>query len=75
MFQAAATAIDWLGVIAFAVTGAVVASRKGMDVMRFVVLGTVTGIGGGTLRDVLLSLPIFGFANRFTCLAARWCLF
>jgi uncharacterized membrane protein YeiH len=30
-----------------------------MDVVGFVVLGTVTGIGGGTLRDVLLGLPVF----------------
>jgi len=30
-----------------------------MDVVGFVVLGTATGIGGGTLRDVLLALPVF----------------
>jgi uncharacterized membrane protein YeiH len=30
-----------------------------MDVIGFVVLGTVTGIGGGTLRDLLLGLPVF----------------
>jgi uncharacterized membrane protein YeiH len=59
MFQTATTALDWLGVIAFTVTGALVASRKQMDVVGFVVLGTVTGIGGGTLRDVLLGLPVF----------------
>jgi uncharacterized membrane protein YeiH len=59
MFQTATAALDWLGIIAFAVTGALVASRKQMDVVGFVVLGTVTGIGGGTLRDVLLGLPVF----------------
>lgn len=59
MFQTAATASDWLGMMAFAVTGALVASRKGMDVVGFIVLGTVTGIGGGTLRDILLNVPIF----------------
>ena len=59
MFQTATTALDWLGVIAFAVTGALVASRKEMDVIGFIVLGTVTGIGGGTLRDLLLGLPVF----------------
>jgi uncharacterized membrane protein YeiH len=59
MFQTAAATLDWLGVIAFTVTGALVASRKQMDVVGFVVLGTVTGIGGGTLRDVLLGLPVF----------------
>ena len=59
MFQTAATALDWLGVIAFTVTGALIASRKEMDVVGFIVLGTVTGIGGGTLRDLLLGLPVF----------------
>jgi uncharacterized membrane protein YeiH len=59
MFQTVTSALDWLGIIAFAVTGALVASRKQMDVVGFVVLGTVTGIGGGTLRDVLLGLPAF----------------
>jgi uncharacterized membrane protein YeiH len=59
MFQTATVALDWLGVIAFAVTGALAASRKEMDVIGFIVLGTVTGIGGGTLRDLLLGLPVF----------------
>ena len=59
MFQTATSVLDWLGIIAFTVTGALVASRKQMDVVGFIVLGTVTGIGGGTLRDVLLGLPVF----------------
>jgi uncharacterized membrane protein YeiH len=59
MFQTATSALDWLGIIAFTVTGALVASRKQMDVVGFIVLGTVTGIGGGTLRDLLLGLPVF----------------
>src|SRR3712207_7797870 len=37
-------------------SGALVASRKQMDVVGFALLGTVTGIGGGTLRDLLLGL-------------------
>ncbi len=59
MFQTATSALDWLGIVAFTVTGALVASRKGMDVVGFIVLGTVTGVGGGTLRDALLGLPVF----------------
>jgi uncharacterized membrane protein YeiH len=59
LFQTATSALDWLGIMAFTITGALVASRKQMDVVGFVVLGTVTGIGGGTLRDVLLGLPVF----------------
>ncbi len=59
MFETAATTLDWLGVIVFAITGALVASRKEMDFVGFAVLGTVTGIGGGTLRDLLLGVPVF----------------
>ena len=44
----------------FAISGALVASRKQMDIVGFALLGTVTGIGGGTLRDILLGeLPVF----------------
>ena len=61
MFLATAVAVlDWFGVIVFAVSGALVASRKQMDIVGFALLGTVTGIGGGTLRDILLGqLPVF----------------
>lgn len=54
-----AAALDWLGVVAFAISGALVASRKHMDVVGFALLGTVTGIGGGTLRDLLIAAPVF----------------
>ena len=46
--------VDYLAVAVFAVSGALVASRKEMDVFGFVMLGTVTGIGGGSVRDLLL---------------------
>ena len=60
LFDAAAAVLDWLGVIAFAISGALVASRKQMDIVGFALLGTVTGIGGGTLRDLLLGQgPVF----------------
>ena len=52
MFEAA-------GVAVFALTGALVAARKGMDPFGFILLATVTGVGGGTLRDVLLGSGIF----------------
>jgi uncharacterized membrane protein YeiH len=60
LFDTAATALDWLGVVVFAISGALAASRKQMDVVGFALLGTVTGIGGGTLRDLLLGqAPVF----------------
>lgn len=52
--------LDWCAVAVFAVTGALVASRKQMDIVGFALLGTVTGVGGGTVRDLLLGrLPVF----------------
>lgn len=54
------TILDLGGVAVFAVTGALVASRKQMDIVGFALLATVTGIGGGTLRDLVLGLtPVF----------------
>ncbi len=52
--------LDLFGVAVFAVTGALVASRKQMDIVGFALLATVTGIGGGTLRDLVLGAqPVF----------------
>ena len=53
------TAVDLIAVAVFAITGALVASRKQMDIVGFVWLGIVTGVGGGTLRDLLLDEPVF----------------
>ena len=54
------TAIDWFGTAVFAVTGALVASRKRMDITGFILLGCITRVGGGTLRDTMLDgLPVF----------------
>ncbi len=59
-----ASVLDWLGIVVFATTGALAASRKQMDIVGFALLATVTGIGGGTLRDILLgSLPVFWVLN------------
>jgi uncharacterized membrane protein YeiH len=52
--------IGWVGVIVFAISGALVASRKELDVIAFIFFGTVTGIGGGTFRDLVLGhIPVF----------------
>jgi uncharacterized membrane protein YeiH len=52
--------LDLLGVAVFAVTGALVASRKQMDIVGFAFLAVVTGVGGGTVRDLVLGqAPVF----------------
>lgn len=52
-------ALDLASAVVFAVTGALVASRKQMDIVGFLWLGVVTGVGGGTVRDLLLGAPVF----------------
>ena len=59
MLDLVTAALDWLGIVAFATTGALVASRKEMDLVGFALLGIVTGVGGGTMRDLLLGVPVF----------------
>lgn len=56
--------LDYAGVAVFAATGALAASRKELDLIGFLFLAAVAGIGGGTLRDVLLgALPVFWAQN------------
>ena len=69
--------IYWLelaGVAVFAITGALEASRRQMDVVGFVLIATFTGIGGGTVRDVITGeTPVFWIKDPswiITCIAA-----
>src|SRR6218665_219959 len=56
--------LDYAGVAVFAATGALAASRKQLDIIGYVFLASVTGIGGGTLRDVILgATPVFWINN------------
>ena len=48
------TILQLIGTVSFAVSGAMTAMRKGMDVLGVTVLGLTTAVGGGILRDVLL---------------------
>ena len=56
--------IDLVGVAVFAVSGALAAGRKRLDLLGVVVIATVTAIGGGTTRDLLMDRhPVFWVAN------------
>lgn len=74
MFENGIFILEWLGIIVFALTGALVASRNQMDAVGFVWLGTVTAIGGGTVRDLLLDKhPLIWIENPSyigVCIAA-----
>ncbi len=51
--------LGWVGTAAFAMAGALTASRKQLDPVGFILIACVTAFGGGTLRDLLLDRPIF----------------
>lgn len=56
--------LDYAGVAVFAATGALAASRKQLDLIGFVFLAAVTGIGGGSVRDLILgATPVFWVKN------------
>ena len=51
--------LDYASVLVFALTGALVASRAQLDLVGFIFFATLTGIGGGTVRDLLIGAPVF----------------
>ncbi|ONG52126.1 hypothetical protein BKE38_15045 [Pseudoroseomonas deserti] len=51
-------ALNWIGSATFAASGALVASRKQLDPVGFVLIAATTAFGGGTLRDLLLGRPV-----------------
>ncbi|MEN6302734.1 MAG: trimeric intracellular cation channel family protein [Armatimonadia bacterium] len=55
--------LDYLGTLAFAISGALKAVRREMDLFGLIVLAVVTAIGGGTVRDVMLGLRPFWFKD------------
>lgn len=52
-------ALTWAGVAVFAAAGALTASRKQLDPIGFMLIAAVTAFGGGTVRDVVLNIPVF----------------
>ena len=69
--------LDYAGVAVFAATGALAASRKQLDIIGFLFFAIVTGVGGGTARDLILGAPVFWTTdNAFLAVgAAVACVF
>lgn len=62
----------------FALTGALLAARRRLDPFGFAMLATLTGIGGGTLRDLLLDRSVFWLMNPrdlYVCVGASALVF
>ena len=63
-FDTLIAVLDYSSVFIFALTGALVAARGQLDPVGFIFFATLTGIGGGTLRDMILGrTPVF-WINR-----------
>lgn len=58
------TVLEYIGTIAFGISGALVAGRKRMDFVGVLILGSIVAVGGGTLRDLFLgNVPVFWVAD------------
>jgi uncharacterized membrane protein YeiH len=65
--------LDYLGIGVFAVSGALLAAQKRQTFVTFAFFAVATGIGGGTIRDLLLGAPVFWVHQNWIlliCLAA-----
>lgn len=55
--------LDILGVFAFSISGVLSALKKRMDAFGIIIIAFVTSVGGGTLRDVFLDVPVMWMQN------------
>ncbi len=66
-------AAEWVGVVAFAAAGAMIAAERRMDLFGILFLAGITALGGGVIRDVLLGVipPVMFYSYGYlTCAAA-----
>ena len=54
---------DYAAVAVFGATGALAAARRRHDIITFAFFAAITGVGGGTLRDLLIGAPVFWVAR------------
>ena len=58
--------LDYVGIAVFAISGALLAAEKKQTLVTFIFFAVVTGVGGGTLRDLLIGAPVFWVATNST---------
>ena len=59
VLPAAARWLDLAGLAVFAASGALAAAKRGQTIVTAVFFGLITGVGGGTVRDLLIDAPVF----------------
>ena len=65
--------LDYFGIAVFAASGALLAAERKQTLVTFLFFAVVTGVGGGTLRDLLIGAPVFwihGNSVILICLSA-----
>jgi len=60
--------IEILGTIAFAMSGSFAAMQRRLDPFGVLIIAFVTSVGGGTVRDLLLGVPVFWMRDLVICL-------
>jgi uncharacterized membrane protein YeiH len=60
--------LDYVGIAVFAVSGALLAAQKKQTLVTFIFFAAVTGVGGGTVRDLLIGAPVFWMHTNTTLL-------
>jgi uncharacterized membrane protein YeiH len=60
--------LDLAGVAVFALSGALVAAAKRQTLVTFLFFAVITGVGGGTARDLLIGAPVFWIHENATLL-------
>ena len=60
--------VDYFGIAVFAISGALLAAEKRQTLVTFIFFAVATGVGGGTLRDLLIGAPVFWVRNNATLL-------
>lgn len=66
-------ALDYVGIAVFAISGALVAAEKKQTLVTFIFFAVITGVGGGTLRDLLIGAPVFWVNHNATLLVCIAC--
>lgn len=53
--------LDLLGTFFFAISGSLLAAQRGYDIVGSLLLGSITGLGGGVIRDLIIGAPPAAF--------------
>lgn len=61
--------VDILGIVAFAVSGFLVGTRNNLDILGVVIAASLTALGGGIVRDTILSVTPFAFKTLYPATA------